>query len=272
MGGAGEQRFFLDITVCGELKKFVFEHIDLFDGASIWLGWNSEQSAFLRGMQMTELIGRKLAHELKNPLQPIQIVTETWMETEPRFAEDGQLILTQIERMQGILAQFKKFSDSTPLQLAPLHLAQLLGGLILEMQKTSPTSIKWSLCPMGTIPEILGDASRLTQVFANLLKNAAEAIPPEGGMVQVGISLDTRHCKVAVEISDSGVGVSPEFLNRLFSPFFTTKSGGTGLGLVVSRQIIHLHGGELSFSSQEHLGTTVTVLLPMVRAQQGKSA
>lgn len=270
LGVLGEKRLYIDLTLCGELKRYVFEKSSIQKDFQVWMGWNSEQSSFLRGMEMTELIGRKLAHELKNPLQPIQILIEQWMEMVPRFEEDGKIVLSQIEKMREVLSQFRSFSDSTPLKMEALNINRYLEEQIHQVQKTSPDNIKWTYLPLGEVPEILADPSRLAQVFLNIFRNVVEALSPDGGLVQTAITLDKGKKSILVEISDSGSGIPPDVMARVFSPFFTTKVKGTGLGLVVSRQIVNMHGGEMSLFSQEDIGTTVTVLLPINRKSGGR--
>ena len=116
-------------------------------------------------------------------------------------------------------------------------------------------------------PVIWGNAARLGQLFINLLANAAQAIPP--GQVGVGDRSPCGPARAAivaeVEVSDTGVGMSPEVRDHLFEPFFTTKpvGEGTGLGLVISRNIAAEHGGRLEVDSAPGQGTTVRVLLPL---------
>ena len=119
-------------------------------------------------------------------------------------------------------------------------------------------------------PAVEGDASRLCQVFVNLLLNAAQAIP-EGktGRNEIAIALRVEGAMAVVEVCDTGVGIPPAILARVFEPFFTTKTmgEGTGLGLAISRNIVNSFGGEIGVTSSEGVGTTVSVRLPRSMAK-----
>jgi len=120
------------------------------------------------------------------------------------------------------------------------------------------------------LPSIVGDISGLNQVFLNLLKNAGEALGPAGGRIDVSL---TRHAgELVVEVSDDGMGIRPDHLNRLFEPFFTTKDTGegTGLGLSISRRIVAAHGGRIEVASASGEGTRFSVHLPISREAAGK--
>lgn len=114
--------------------------------------------------------------------------------------------------------------------------------------------------------QVFADAQQMEQVFLNILLNAIQAMP-RGGTVTLRTFPEPPllpWAGVRVEIADTGAGIPAEYLHRVFGPFFTTKEGGTGLGLSVSRQIVAAHGGELGVESQEGRGSRFTIRLPMV--------
>ena len=104
-----------------------------------------------------------------------------------------------------------------------------------------------------------GDQDKLTQLFLNLCLNGIQAIG-EGG--KLSISTDCSAGDIIIEIADNGCGISPEVLDKVFEPYFTTKHEGTGLGLAMSARIIHDHNGSISLTSVENEGTTITIKLP----------
>jgi signal transduction histidine kinase len=116
----------------------------------------------------------------------------------------------------------------------------------------------------GDIPEIVCLPSQLNQVFMNLLVNAAQSIETQGDII---IRTGRNDREVWVEISDSGKGIAPEHLTRLFEPFYTTKpvGKGTGLGLSISQNIVRKHGGRIEIDSKVGIGTTFRVWLPIRR-------
>jgi nitrogen-specific signal transduction histidine kinase len=127
-----------------------------------------------------------------------------------------------------------------------------------------------------SIPELLADADRLTQVFLNLARNALQALEGRGGCLTITTRMSLDHPLPAsaaehaptlvIEVKDDGTGIPPALLGRLATPFFTTRPGGTGLGLAVSRHWIARHGGTLRIESTPGEGTTVRVALPLRRA------
>jgi two-component system NtrC family sensor kinase len=114
-------------------------------------------------------------------------------------------------------------------------------------------------------PMIAGDRQQLWQVFLNLFTNASDAMP-EGGTLTIRVA--AAESQIAVEVSDTGQGIAPEDLPRVFESFFTTKPAGkgTGLGLPISRRIVEEHGGTLHLASEPGKGTTVRILLPVINA------
>ena len=115
------------------------------------------------------------------------------------------------------------------------------------------------------IPPIPADADQLRQVAINLLLNAGSA-SPKGSEINVTAQLEENKY-VQITITDSGEGISEENLEKIFEPFFTTKARGTGLGLAITKQIIEMHQGQISIDSEVGQGTTVIILLPLVREE-----
>ena len=114
---------------------------------------------------------------------------------------------------------------------------------------------------LGDDPIALVDASQLRQCLVNLVRNAAEAAAAKGGGT---VTLRTRRAgdRVVIEVEDTGIGIPPEVLPRLFDTFFSTKEGGSGLGLALTQQIVKDHGGDLAVDSAVGKGTTFTVSIP----------
>jgi signal transduction histidine kinase len=115
------------------------------------------------------------------------------------------------------------------------------------------------------IPEVLADVAQMKQVFLNLLKNAAESMPG-GGTVRVGVC--TEGDWVRIRFADTGEGMSSEVMEKLFTPFFTTKSAGTGVGLAISHKIIDDHDGRFNVSSTEGSGSVFSIFIPLHRKGQ----
>ncbi|HKQ33302.1 MAG TPA: ATP-binding protein, partial [Thermodesulfobacteriota bacterium] len=143
----------------------------------------------------------------------------------------------------------------------------LMETIYLESMSKSGEHIQYKQNYDVTIPPIHGDRNALKQVFLNLIKNAAEAITDKG-QVEVSTRWITEHKlkgqnSMSIEISDNGAGIPPDSLEKIFSPFYTTKKEGSGLGLFLAYQIIAKHGGAIFIDSDVGVGTTIKVFLPI---------
>jgi signal transduction histidine kinase len=107
------------------------------------------------------------------------------------------------------------------------------------------------------------DSQRMTQVFMNLLLNAMQAMPAERENKQITIEVAPTQSSACITIKDNGTGITPESMEKLFTPFFTTKKKGTGLGLSIVQRIIEEHGGKIMAQSTVNVGTTFTITLPL---------
>jgi signal transduction histidine kinase len=148
------------------------------------------------------------------------------------------------------------------LQKEKISLKDILHDVLRLMETDAHNSgIVFRLDVAPDLQEIAADRDRLNQVFINLLLNAVQAME-EGGELRIEAENrdDGRH--VEVRVRDTGCGISPEILPQLFYPYFTTKAGGTGIGLAISQKIINDHKGMIKIDSEEGRGTTVTVVLP----------
>lgn len=199
-----------------------------------------------------------LAHEVKNPLTGIKGAAEllaTMFPDQDRAQQYCGLILDGVNRITSLVEQV--LAVSAPQRFAQdainihqvLHQALRLGGLYPN--PPDGVAIEQDFDP--SLPDVTGDAAALERAFLNLVKNAHEAIGA-AGTIRLHTRIETefrmtaegrRHQYLRVEVSDSGPGMSDESLAQLFTPFFTTKSAGTGLGLVLSQRIVALHGGRL---------------------------
>jgi two-component system, NtrC family, sensor histidine kinase HydH len=143
-----------------------------------------------------------------------------------------------------------------------------LLALIREVAELMDSGFKeravvFHLHAQGRIPPFAFDSGQIRQVLINLFKNALEAMP-EGGDLTVNAAVQDDDLRL--KITDTGHGIAPEQLQNLFTPFFTTKEGGTGLGLIICRGLITQHQGDITIESEEGRGTTCTIRLPMATA------
>lgn len=211
-------------------------------------------------------VARRLAHEIKNPLTPIQLSAERLaFKLADRLDEDGRAMLerstrtivNQVEAMKNLVNAFRDYAKLPSPNLAPLDLTALVRE-VLHLYESAPTPVEADLQP--ELPLIQGDASQLRQVLHNLLQNAEEALAE---VVQPSIQLLTRAEgeRAVLLLRDNGPGFQPEFLNRAFEPYFTTKSRGTGLGLAIVKKIIDEHGGDIRLANRDCGGAEVRIRL-----------
>jgi signal transduction histidine kinase len=215
--------------------------------------------ALARAREM-EQISAKLSHELKNPLAAIKGLVQLSARAacDPDSAEQLRVVAAEVDRMESILKEYLSFSRPfEALQPQPVALGALADEVLSLMDARAASA--------GVVLRRRGDAvidadpRRLKDALFNLVGNAVEA-SGQGGKVEVHIEEAGDAARIAVR--DSGRGMAPEVLQRLGTPFFTTREEGTGLGVVVARAAFAQHGGSLVYSSEPGLGTTAVGTLP----------
>lgn len=210
-----------------------------------------------------------LAHEVRNPLTSIRIdlqrVEETLPGDSPLRVQLGRA-LREVQRLDNTVSGALRIARSGSVALdlvdlrVPLQRAIEVAAPAFEQSGAALDRIE-----LGTIPlPVRGDEAALEQLFLNILLNAAQALGPNG---EAGVTVSTENGSAQVDIWDSGSGIPPEKLEKVFDPFFSTKLDGTGLGLSVARQIVTAHAGSIEIDSTVDSGTTVTVKLSMTRPE-----
>jgi signal transduction histidine kinase len=215
-----------------------------------------------------ETVSAKVAHEIRNPLVSIKGLVQLLSRgaSGQRDAERFAVVLTEIERLESIVRDSLAFARPLDeLQRSSARLEGLLRDVasVVEGQAESQ-GVALEVCTEEV--EIQVDENRLKQALLNLLTNALEATPAGG---KLRLSAKVLGDAVILEVSDSGVGMSPRVLERVGTPFFTTRAHGTGLGVAIARGIVEQHGGELGFDSSTAGGTRVSIKLPLRFAGDG---
>jgi signal transduction histidine kinase len=205
-----------------------------------------------------------VAHEIRNPLVTIGGFArsmERICADDEKINTSSKIIVQEVERLEKILDDIRDFSRPAEPRKASLRIDELvkdtldiIEGYLREKGITVERELEHD------IPEVLADAAQMKQVFLNLLRNAAESMPG-GGAVRVGVC--TEGDWVRIRFADTGEGMSSEVMGKLFTPFFTTKSGGTGVGLAISHKIIDDHDGRLNVSSTEGSGSVFSIFIPL---------
>ncbi len=206
-----------------------------------------------------------IAHEIRNPLTSINILIHSLMETLPTentHREDLKVIEGEIQRINEIVDQFLRFAKPSPPFLEKTEISSIFNETLqllrpqIERQRISLQKNFLSL------PFITIDKEQIKQVILNLLMNAIQAMP-KGGQLQLKAQSSEDHQWMKIFIQDSGIGILPEDIKKLFDPFFSTREGGIGLGLSIAHRIIDQHHGKIEVTSHPEKGTLFTIWLPM---------
>ena len=207
-----------------------------------------------------------VAHEIKNALVALRTFVDLPVEqrNDPELTE---LVVQEIRRIDTVVRQMLRGATREEFKLAPLHLHALLrDSLNLLRHQFQHRAVKLDVKLSAAQDRVNGDDRQLRHAVINLLINGLEAMGDGGGRLTVATEVldlwERPHLRTS--ISDTGSGISPENLARLFSPFFTTKKEGTGLGLAITRRIIHEHSGAITVESKAGEGTTFHVFLPLL--------
>ncbi len=215
-------------------------------------------------------IARRLAHEIKNPLTPIQMAMDTlrksWKKQHPSFDEildeSTRTVLEEADRLKKIVAEFSDFARMPKPELSRIDLNEIVRSALSLYQ--GAVKVDSRLAP--DLPEIDGDKGQLTQVLLNLVENARDAIGTrEDGRIRVTTRRGEANDRALLVVEDNGPGVPPELKDKVFAPYFTTKQakGGTGLGLAIVHRIVSDHGGRITISDAPERGARFTIELPL---------
>lgn len=207
-----------------------------------------------------------LAHEIRNPLGSIRGTAEILKDDFPPGSPKHEFIEIQIketERLNNVVEDFLRMARQQPLEMKSC----LLGDEIRTIIRLTENQAKGAgVIIVEEIPQeelsITGDGEKLRQTLLNIMINAIQATPA-GGKITVRLTATPSNC--CILISDSGNGIPPEELPRIFEPFHTTKSDGTGLGLAITKKIVEGHSGSIQVECPPGSGTSVTIKLPTVQ-------
>ncbi len=216
-------------------------------------------------------LARRLAHELKNPLFPLQLTVENLLRARQQspeqfdeiFKESSSTLLAEIANLKIIISRFSEFSKMPQPQFQAVQLNDVVQNVarLFQVQLRAPerVPIECKLELAEPMEPVAADAELLHRALSNLMLNAMDAMP-QGGT----LTLRTRQegDRAYVEISDTGIGLTPEECERIFAPYYTSKAHGTGLGLAIVQSVISDHGGRINVRSEPGHGTTFVIELP----------
>jgi nitrogen fixation/metabolism regulation signal transduction histidine kinase len=226
-------------------------------------------------------MARQVAHDIKNPLTPIQLSAEHAQRVNidrgrplsPVLDECVNAILTQVKLLRQISAEFSSFASSPTPHPEPTSVPALLAEVVEPYRTGLAERIAIDVATDSDPPLVTIDRTLFARALTNIIENALHAMPGKGRLtITVRLKPDTtersRQSPVAgrqsvvVEVTDTGVGMDQESLSKIFEPYFSTKATGTGLGLTIAKRNVELNGGRIEVSSQRGVGTTVRIFLP----------
>jgi nitrogen fixation/metabolism regulation signal transduction histidine kinase len=215
-------------------------------------------------------VAQRLAHEIKNPLTPIQLSAERLHQrlVDKVDAQDAEIlsrstrtIVAQVAALKNMVDAFSQYARSPEPNLLPLDL-NLLVPEVLDLYNFQRDTVRLELDTR--LPWVLGDAARLRQVIHNLLQNSVHAVSDRTDP-KIAISTQAQGPMAKLVVSDNGTGFPEQIFARVFEPYVTTKSKGTGLGLAIVKKIVEEHEGRIEVANLPAGGASVSVWLPLAR-------
>ena len=249
-----------------EIGELVAEYNRMVDELTISAGMLARTERELAWREMA----RQIAHEIKNPLTPmklsIQYLQRAWndkvVDFDAYLKKVTDTLVEQINSLSSIASEFSRFAQMPPEKSEVINLIEKIENSRTLFGDTG--SVPVILKNMaGDVVKVRADGEQLLGVFNNLIKNAIQSIPDNrDGLIEIEVSLVGE--KALITIRDNGKGVPDEIRSKLFEPSFTTKTGGMGLGLAISKRAVENAGGRIWFTSEEEIGSVFYVELPVI--------
>jgi nitrogen fixation/metabolism regulation signal transduction histidine kinase len=210
-------------------------------------------------------LARRLAHELKNPLFPLQITVENMQrarESYPGqfdevFREGTSTLLAELANLKQIVARFSDFARMPAPEMEPVNLNEISAETMKLFEgQLAKAHVRASMELDAALRPVEADREQITRVLRNLILNAIDAMPQGGTLTVRTVALGSG---ARLEVSDTGQGLTPEECERLFTPYYTTKTHGTGLGLAIVQSVVSDHKGRITVESEKGKGTTFRI-------------
>lgn len=215
-------------------------------------------------------VARRMAHEIKNPLTPVQLSAQRLQrkygdklgEEGSVFKECTQTIIDQVEVLKNLVNEFSRYARMPVTTLTINDLNAVIADAVVLFQDAHK-DIVFDYKPADNLPKFNLDAEQINRVMINLLDNAVAAIHKKEGRIEITVNYDVQHLKVTVSVADDGAGVPSSYKRKVFDPYFSTKKAGTGLGLAIVSSIISDHRGQVMIADNKPIGTIVSFQLPV---------
>ena len=218
-------------------------------------------------MEAWREVARRIAHEIKNPLTPIQLSAERLRKRYAKILEeDGAIldkctttIIQQVDELKNLVNEFSQFARLPSAQPVPNDLNEIVVDSLVLFKEGHP-GIEFQFSA-GDLPSVELDRDQMKRVLMNLLDNAVAAVG-NAGVIKLGTQYERERSMVTLEVADNGCGLAPEVRTKIFEPYFSTKENGTGLGLTIVSQIVEDHRGYIRAWPNEPRGTRIIIELP----------
>jgi nitrogen fixation/metabolism regulation signal transduction histidine kinase len=265
----------LDVRLVAETADELSRLFDDFNSMTATLSEQRAELARANQLEAWAEMARQVAHDIKNPLTPIQLAAE---HLEHVHADRGRplgatfdqcvgTVLRQVRLLRQIASEFSNFAGRPTPRFGALPLRSLIAELVDPYRVGLRADTRIELDLPDTLPDAWADRTLVSRALTNLIENARLAMPAGGTLRLAAAAADST---VTVTVSDTGVGMEPDAAARAFDPYFSTKTGGSGLGLANARRNIETCGGTIELTSELGRGTTVTVTLPADDSNGGR--
>jgi two-component system nitrogen regulation sensor histidine kinase NtrY len=254
----GDLRPLADIPAESELRELYLGFNSMLEGIQA----QKQNASEIARMKTLVQLGRRVAHEVKNPLTPIRLSAEQILRSLQDQGDSGReviasavrYIIEETEHLRRVAFGFLNLSKLDELRAEPFRLDDLVAEAVAHLRAIYP-QVRFSVTAAAAWIDVVADRQKIKQAIDNVLTNALEALRASGG--EIGIALGREDGLAVVRIRDNGEGIGGEELERIAREEFSSKDLGTGLGLVIARRFLELHRGGLEIESRPGAGTTV---------------
>jgi nitrogen fixation/metabolism regulation signal transduction histidine kinase len=258
----------LDIRLVADTSDELGRLVEDFNAMAATLAAQRGELARTNQLKAWAEMARQVAHEIKNPLTPIQLAAEHLRHVHEDaerplgtvFDQCVDTILKQVRLLRHIAAEFSSFGTETTARPSAVPAADLLETVVEPYRPGVAGRIRIDVSVSPELPKLWIDRMLVARALTNLIENAIQAMPGRGTLT---ITAGRADAGVAIVLRDTGTGMEPEAVRRAFEPYFSTKTAGSGLGLANARRNVEACGGTIEVSSTSGAGTTMTVTLPV---------
>jgi signal transduction histidine kinase len=212
-----------------------------------------------------DVLSSTLAHEIRNPIAAAKSLVQQMGEqpTSQDNVEYARVVIDELDRVEKRISHLLRFAKEEDYQFDRVDLAAIVDAALTQLRAKLETAQVRVARTYLQGPTVLADKEKLKQVFVNVLDNAIDALGGLDSERRIDLFIERGDKRATVRLRDNGAGVAPEQLERVFGPFFTTKSNGTGLGMAISKKIVEAHEGTIDVVSELGRGTEFAVALPL---------